>query len=409
MRKPSFNFALLRPEDQLLLYCSRSNLDDETQSKITTLLNTKFDFGYLINKAYKHRLHQLLYYNLNISNVSTIIPEKIYTLLKNDFRAIAIKNNNMFNALGQITSWLQAEDIMAVPYKGPILARLVYGDVALRIFSDLDLYISLRDEDRAIKLLLANGFKIRVEHDNPTNPLCIIPVHETTFVNFKTKLHIDVNWLLEKAFDTSKVKFEDLLDNFIHIQVDGFNFLSFSPEDNLLALSLHAASHYWDSLLLLGDIAEIIRNYPNLFWDKIINKAKILGVFQIFSVSVILAKYLFEVDLPDIFTQNELTKRSQRAVNMVINNCFYKDVQSTRKSFSNKDKVFINLLRRDSIWQGLKDLFFKKIFSSNNRIKKVDPSFRVSRFDDDTILVSYIILYYFLKLKYFLSNFFQKK
>ena len=48
--------------------------------------------------------------------------------------------------------------MQAAPYKGPALAVQLYGNVALRQFSDLDILVHPRDVLLARDLLLAEGY-----------------------------------------------------------------------------------------------------------------------------------------------------------------------------------------------------------------------------------------------------------
>ena len=47
--------------------------------------------------------------------------------------------------LNKILKLLKANNIDTIPYKGPVLASLAYGDIALRQFQDLDISINQSD------------------------------------------------------------------------------------------------------------------------------------------------------------------------------------------------------------------------------------------------------------------------
>ncbi|RXM21985.1 hypothetical protein EO238_26195, partial [Citrobacter sp. AAK_AS5] len=56
---------------------------------------------------------------------------------------------------------MESHGIRLVPIKGPVLARLAYGDVALRQFEDLDLIVRRPDLVCAVDLLERDGFGLR--------------------------------------------------------------------------------------------------------------------------------------------------------------------------------------------------------------------------------------------------------
>src|SRR5205823_3259895 len=64
-----------------------------------------------------------------------------------------IRNLEQSAELIRLLERLEGAGIEAVPYKGPVLASEVYGDVALREFVDLDILVHPRDVARAVRLL----------------------------------------------------------------------------------------------------------------------------------------------------------------------------------------------------------------------------------------------------------------
>jgi hypothetical protein len=70
-----------------------------------------------------------------------------------------------------------------------------------------------------------------------------------------------------------------------------------SPEDSLLALSLHAAKHLWTRLIWLSDISETLRTQA-IDYSLLSSRARVLGVARILGVSFWLAKNVLRADLP---------------------------------------------------------------------------------------------------------------
>src|SRR5712692_1266149 len=127
----------LRPEDVLLLYCARTRLDSGKAERLRALLNEKLDWLYLCETAMQHGMAPLVYCHLN-----TVAPEAVPVTWR-EFLRILIEDNAR-RALGltarlfRVLEIFEANGILAVPYKGPALAALVYGNLALREFVDLD-------------------------------------------------------------------------------------------------------------------------------------------------------------------------------------------------------------------------------------------------------------------------------
>jgi hypothetical protein len=70
-------------------------------------------------------------------------------VLRARFEEIARKNLRFTAELIRILNCLESHGIAAIPFKGPTLAESVYGNLALREFSDLDILVRQSDFPRA--------------------------------------------------------------------------------------------------------------------------------------------------------------------------------------------------------------------------------------------------------------------
>src|SRR5438046_1996796 len=61
--------------------------------------------------------------------------------------------------LVDILDLFATEGIEAMPYKGPAIAISIYGRLALRQFSDLDILVRKRDVWRCQQLLISRGYQ----------------------------------------------------------------------------------------------------------------------------------------------------------------------------------------------------------------------------------------------------------
>ena len=58
------------------------------------------------------------------------------------------KGVELTRELARIMACLENHSVDAIPYKGPALAQAIYGDVAMRQFSDLDILIRVSESNR---------------------------------------------------------------------------------------------------------------------------------------------------------------------------------------------------------------------------------------------------------------------
>jgi len=69
----------------------------------------------------------------------------------------AASNVFLTNKLFEILNLFKENDILALPFKGPVLAESVYGDISLRKFVDLDILVHKRIGYGVKSFLLTNG------------------------------------------------------------------------------------------------------------------------------------------------------------------------------------------------------------------------------------------------------------
>ena len=135
------------------------SIDQEIKEKILSLVNEDLDWQYLLQMASRHKLKPLLYRNLN-SICPEKVPEDILEELKDYFNINVRKNLLMTGELIKILKFLKENNINAIPYKGPVLANLAYGNISLREFGDIDILINKSDVLKTKNIMLNNGYEL---------------------------------------------------------------------------------------------------------------------------------------------------------------------------------------------------------------------------------------------------------
>jgi Uncharacterised nucleotidyltransferase len=88
-----------------------------------------------------------------------VIPKSGQAELQSNFLA-NVQNSFFLTAeLLKLLALFETHSISAVPFKGPILAASVYGNLSLRQFGDLDIFVHKEDIARAARLLVSQGYR----------------------------------------------------------------------------------------------------------------------------------------------------------------------------------------------------------------------------------------------------------
>jgi hypothetical protein len=346
--KNSKNEFKLKPEDMLILSCGHSQVNEELEKKIMKLVNLDLDWEYIVDMATRHRLRPLLYYNLN-KICPDNVPEDVLVSLREFYHSNVRKNLMMTGELVKVMKLLEENGVNAVTYKGPVLAQMAYGNVGLREFGDLDILVGKSYALKAKDLMFSQGYKLIAPIKISDADFMKLEA-EYIFINKKLGTKIEINWNFEGNFFSFKGDPRLLFDNQIKYNINDFEFLSFSTDNNFLMLSIHAAKHDWTRLSWIMDIAEFI-NKHSINWEDTLKKADKLGVKKILLITLYLTHELWDLELPDIITFEFDSKSLEKMVRKIKDNIF----NEGEKSWNLVEKFFLDIEKRDDKLSGIKD------------------------------------------------------
>lgn len=278
------------PEVELILCCARSHMEETIAAQIKVLLQSKIDWIKVIQLAFRHGMIPLLYWHLN-KICPAEVPEAILVQLKSYFQTGAQRNLLQTGELIKVLSWFKQHDLPVIAFKGPMLASAIYGNLALRQFTDLDLYVDDRHITKAIELLSANGYQLEKELG-----------WEHPFINPVNQVKIDLHQAIAPKFFTLSVNFEQLWLRTNPINLAGQKVNSFSPEDLLHILCIQWGKDCCQQrvrLAQLCDVAEVLRTYPNLNWFWLLEQCQQSGTERMLLLTLSQADDLLGITLPD--------------------------------------------------------------------------------------------------------------
>lgn len=347
MRKENFE---LRKEDELLLYCARTKVDPVVKEKIVSLINEDFDWNYLIDMASRHRLKPLLYHNLN-SICPKVVPEDILAELKDYFNVNVRKNLLLTGELTKILELFKNENIDAIPYKGPILANLAYGNLSFREFGDIDIFVNESDVIKARDILIYNGYNLLLSEISSKTYLK--SQREYKFTSKGIQIPVEIQWsVYGVSFHLQDPNYFHSPKNIGNIEILNTHFLSFNPETLLLILALHTAGHRWQYLMWICDLAEIIQRF-NIEWNEVINESEKLGIKRILYINLALTSDLFDLEIPRKVLEEMNDDKYVIELSMQIKSNFFKE------EFEDPNLIKYSILQvkmRESLKEGIYDL-----------------------------------------------------
>jgi hypothetical protein len=292
-------FAGIRPEISLILCCARTFLSPPHSERMRALVHQDLDWDYLVRLAIWHRVAALVYRHLS-ATCPHVVPQAALGSLRAHAQILAVRNLNLAAELLAVLSLFKTHGIAAAPFKGPATAALIYGDLSLREFDDLDILLHREQALQAKELLAARGYRPHRNHEMANGQESAFLHFETTYtmVHETTGIAVDLHWEITRRYFSIPITLESLRPGIKSTIVAGNEVLAISPEDLLLILCIHGAKHLWAGLDWICDIAELVNKHRDLDWKRLVVQAESLGSRRILNLGLYLAHDLLETSLP---------------------------------------------------------------------------------------------------------------
>jgi hypothetical protein len=253
----------------------------------------------------------------------------------------------------RICDRLAAEGVKVLPYKGPALACQLYGNVAARQFSDIDLLVRRADVQRA---------QVVLGHIGYTRPLRLTPRQEAAYLQSGYEFTFDgalgrnlveLKWAVVPRFYAIDFNVGELFERAIEIEIGGQCLKTLSHEDALLVHCVHAAKHQWSELSWLCDLAQMVR-LCRFDFNSVQERAIRLGINRIVETTFLLAHELLGVPLPDMIGKDKDSPalRLPQFLSKAINTrsepdpesfAYFRAVMQSRERWQDRARLLIRL------------------------------------------------------------------
>jgi hypothetical protein len=275
---------------QVLLACCSV----QRESRSADFCRTFQDWPQLLDLAQKHGVLPQVYGRL----MQEQVPPSALAGFSAGYQLQVRRAVLLTGELMAVLECLRSAQIEALPYKGAVLAEMLYGDVAARQFGDIDLLIRPHDVSRAITALQALGYRPALQLTAAQHRAYLKSGYEYTLDSARGRNVLEVQWNVLPHFYAVDFAIEDLFRGARRVEFQGRSILSLAPETLLLVLAVHAAKHAWEKLAWLCDLVQLVKT-QKLDWPALREQSRRLGVERILGVNFLLARNLLGAEIPD--------------------------------------------------------------------------------------------------------------
>ena len=287
--------------DKLLLACTRQVLLAEHQDEVRNIASSgQVQWDILFQTALDHGVAPLIYTNLRRCGGEELgIPQEIIEQFQlTFFQNMSFKEREREN-LVEALCLFEAMDIEVMLIKGVALDTLVYHDSYVTMPQDMDIVLRVRKEELTIKELRDIGESLHrkgIEYD-------FFEHHDVTMNN---AIPIDFNRIWDDAQSIN------LSDRNVYVM---------SPEDLLVAACINSCRKRFFRLKSMCDIAEIIKKYPDLNWQIVVDNSIAWECNYIVYSALLVTKRLLGCEIQaDVFANLKVGRTRTRLIHFLIEN-----------------------------------------------------------------------------------------
>ena len=328
-----------REEDRLLLYCCRKDTDRKNRNKIIEIQRRSLDWECFLRKARENGIAAVVYSRLNeIKKDCPHIPSFIFKKLKKVYYLNAIQNSLIYEELGKVLKIFSNAGLQVIVLKGAVLAEKIYGNLALRPMTDVDLLVKKEDLfclNEQMKILGYRPSDISVEDIDFSSTYLTTLDYRSLSPN-SPSFHIHwhfVNSTIPNESYTKNIKMEDIWRDAEKTKIADVETMVMAPHHLLIHLAEHAlrVTHSLSKLSFFCDIDEVVNYYQERFdWERLIKESLKFNLSQMVYMSLYFTVKFLEAKIPE----NVLLKLKPERLNL-------------------GEKIFMNFVSKNNRFPGL--------------------------------------------------------
>ncbi len=262
----------LSNENRLLLYCAQTRIPEHTMNKVKDIVNLSLNWEEVLVSALSKGIAPLLYHHLKKLQENRFIPKKVMDKLEKAYYANVARNMYHYEELKRILETFYEKGVKVIVLKGAALDKVVYGDIGLRTFGDLDLLVKEEDLAYAKKIMsdleyVSTPDKVTEEWRKENH------FHLPPYIQPEKSIVVEIHWNI--TGDSFHINIDEWWKMAKVIRIDNCQALIPSPEDMIIHLCLHLFNHGYNEITLRGlcDIFETLRYYKKeINWQRFQDK-----------------------------------------------------------------------------------------------------------------------------------------
>src|SRR4051794_33619704 len=241
----------------LSLACARHAAGAEPASTVASAAADVSDLPLALDLAAAQGLGPLLARALRDGNASTRAAE----LARESIATSTARTLGQVRLLTRVCGALDAAGGRALPYKGPVLSLQLYGDVALRTSTDLDLVVPRAAYDTARAVLGSLRLAPRGGHSVRQERTLFRWLGHASFGTGSDEF-VELHWRFAPLQFPFALRPERALARASAIRIAGQSLPVMAPDALVVTLAMHGGRHLYERLEWLAGVSRLLLARP---------------------------------------------------------------------------------------------------------------------------------------------------
>ena len=269
----------LAPEQHALHTCARVLLQRAGHDDLATALASCVSSERLCDKAVQQgmlgHLHRLVAGEEEL-DTDPILVQRVTERQS----VLASRNLRQTAHLVRVLEELETVGVTAMPYKGPVWAETLYGDIALRTWIDLDVIVTRDQLGRAREVLLGIGYVDADRFNTAFLRRRRGSWGELEFHSPAQGSYVELHWEVSVSIGSRPLRAEELLARSGTVSLLKRTFRAPSWTDAILIDCIHGAKHEWDRVEQMLGLGLRIEETAGADWPLVVAAAKEAGCMR---------------------------------------------------------------------------------------------------------------------------------
>src|SRR5688572_5621224 len=222
----------------LLLACAKTRVDGVARRRIEALLQGSIRWTALLDAATMHGVLPLLHAALSTVDPA-LVPAPVLERIRTEARANVHHALFLAAELLKLLAVFDAAGVTAIPFKGPALAAMAYGDLTLRQFSDLDIFVRKSELATIARSMLEAGYLSDTHDGDAATERSIAADGDVayrrpsyyTFYRADGRCRVDLQWRMADRFFAFTLEGQTAAWEFATVPIAGRSVRTFAATD----------------------------------------------------------------------------------------------------------------------------------------------------------------------------------